>query len=105
MSAVQFRPWPFALKRVMRLPYVSTRIGEQSNPTQVGQRALTAVLDNGTSAKDPLDQLSFSFFGNGFLGFVFGTVDCTELTADDDFANSPFGSLLSDLTHGQVKVR
>ena len=31
-----------------------------------GQRALTAVVDMGTSANDPPDQLSFSFFPTGF---------------------------------------
>ncbi len=32
-----------------------------------GQRALTAVVDNGTSANAPPDQLSFSFFPTGGL--------------------------------------
>jgi hypothetical protein len=55
-----------------------------------GQRALTAVVDNGTSANDMPDQLSFSFFPTG------GT-DCTSLLP----GNFP----LFPLTHGQVKVR
>jgi len=55
-----------------------------------GQRALTAVVDNGTSANDPADQLSFSFFPVGGL-------------VCDDFAPGDFP--LIDLTHGQVKVR
>ena len=53
-----------------------------------GSDALTAVFDNGTSANDPLDQLSFSFIDFG--------IDCTTLVP----ANFP----LFDLTHGQVKV-
>ncbi len=54
-----------------------------------GLRAITAVVDNGTSANDPPDQLSFSF--------VDDNRDCNNLTLDD-FS-------LIDLTHGQVKVR
>ena len=53
-----------------------------------GQRAITAVVDNGTSANDPPDQLSFSFFFDG---------DCSSLTPGD--------FPLFDLAHGQVKVR
>ncbi|MDX1617440.1 MAG: hypothetical protein R3224_01550 [Balneolaceae bacterium] len=52
-----------------------------------GQRALTAVVDNGTSANDAADQLSFSFFPTG---------GCGNLVP----ANFP----LFDLAHGQVKV-
>ena len=55
-----------------------------------GQRALTAVVDNGTSANDPPDQLSFSFFPTG--GF-----SCTTLVP----GNFP----LFNLAHGQVKVK
>ncbi len=55
-----------------------------------GQRALTAVVDNGTSANDPADQLSFSFFPTGGLS-------CTTLVP----GNFP----LFNLAHGQVKVR
>lgn len=54
-----------------------------------GQRALTAVVDYGTSANDPADQFSFSFFDTGSLS-------CTDLVPDDF---PPF-----TLTHGQVKV-
>ena len=54
-----------------------------------GQRAITAVVDNGTSANDPPDQISFSFFPDNR--------DCTILIPD----NFP----LFDLAHGQVKVR
>jgi hypothetical protein len=53
-----------------------------------GQYAVTAVVDNGTSANDPPDQLSFSFFPAN---------DCNTYT----LADFP----LIDLTHGQVKVR
>ncbi len=54
-----------------------------------GQRALTAVMDNGKSANDPLDQLSFSFFPVN--------IDCNDL--------SPGDFQLMDLTHGQVVVK
>jgi len=53
----------------------------------VGQRAITSVKDNGTSANDPPDQLSFSFFPVG--------VDCTIDPAVFPFVN---------LTNGQVRV-
>ncbi len=54
-----------------------------------GERALTAVVDNGTSANDPADQLSFSFFPVGDL--------TCDLFVPGDFP-------LFDLAHGQVKV-
>lgn len=54
-----------------------------------GQRAITAVVDNGTSANDPPDQLSFSIFPT--------TANCNLLTPQ----NLP----LFPLTHGQVKVQ
>ncbi len=54
-----------------------------------GQRALTAVVDNGTSANDVPDQLSFSFFPTG-------AVDCTSFVP----GNFP----LFPLGRGQVKV-
>ncbi len=53
-----------------------------------GQRAITAVVDNGTSANDPPDQLSFSSRDD---------TDCNTLVP----GNFP----LFNLTHGQVKVR
>ena len=53
-----------------------------------GQRALTAVMDNGTSKNDAADQLSFSFFPTG---------SCGGLTP----GNFP----LFNLTNGQVKVK
>ena len=54
-----------------------------------GLRVLCAVMDNGTSANDPPDQLSFSFINDN--------TDCTTLTPGD--------FPLFALTHGQVKVR
>jgi hypothetical protein len=53
-----------------------------------GQRAITAVVDNGTSVNDPPDQLSFSIFPTA--------LDCNTLTPQ----NFP----LFPLTHGQVTV-
>ncbi len=55
-----------------------------------GQRALTAVVDNGTSANDPADQLSFSFFPTG-------AASCTNFVP----GNFP----LFTLANGQVKVQ
>jgi hypothetical protein len=54
-----------------------------------GQRALTAVVDNGRSANDPADQLSFSVFPAG--------PSCDVL--------SPGNFPLFNLAHGQVTVR
>jgi len=54
-----------------------------------GQRAVTAVIDNGTSQKDAKDQMSFSYFP------VLG--DCNDYTIDD--------FTMLDITNGQVKVR
>ena len=64
--------------------------GNANGVDLTGQRALTAVMDNGTSANDPADQLSFSFFPTG------GT-SCNGLVP----GNFP----LFNLAHGQVKVR
>jgi hypothetical protein len=56
-----------------------------------GQRALTAVVDGGTSVNDLVsDQMSFSFF-------PFPDLFCTDLVPTD--------FPLFDLAHGQVKVR
>ena len=55
-----------------------------------GQAAVTAVVDNGTSANDPADQISFSIFPA--VGF-----DCTTFP--------PAAFPLFNLTTGQVKVR
>lgn len=57
----------------------------------VGTRALTTVVDNGTSANDPPDQISFSFTGFD------AEVGC------DAFPPDAFP--LFNLTRGQVKVR
>lgn len=54
----------------------------------VGTTAFTRVRDNGTSANDPPDQISFTFFGNP------PDLDC------EDMLNLP----LSDLNNGEVKV-
>ncbi len=63
-------------------------------------RALTAVVDNGTSANDPPDQLSFSI------------VDPSQFGLPDDCNNGLYtlqffvqNGALFDLAHGQVKVR
>lgn len=65
-------------------------VSEVSGEDVGGQQALTAVVDNGTSAKDPLDQIGYAIIG--------GTPGrCNRV---------PLGSfLLEDLTHGQVIVR
>jgi len=65
-----------------------------------GRRAVTAVVDNGTSANDPADQLSFSFF-EPFATQFLGTNDCNALTP----ANFQGPGFLFNLAHGQVKVR
>ncbi len=54
-----------------------------------GQRALTAVVDNGTSANDAPDQLTFSFFPTG-----------AQSCLDVDLAMVTF----FNLARGQVKV-
>ena len=64
--------------------------GTNSGVDVSGQRALTAVVDNGTSANDPADQLSFSFFPTG-------AASCNSFIP----GNFP----LFNLAHGQVKVR
>jgi hypothetical protein len=45
-----------------------------------GQYAITAVVDNGTSANDTRDQMSFSYFPALDL---LGTEDCNELALED----------------------
>ena len=56
----------------------------------LGQRAITAVVDNGTSANDTPDQLSFSFVNTG-------NASCLNFV--------PTSFQLFTLAHGQVKVR
>lgn len=59
-----------------------------------GQRILTAAVDNGTTADDPPDQISFSYFP---AEDFFGTADCAEVPLE--------AFTLLDLTRGQVKVQ
>ena len=58
---------------------------------------LTVVVDNGTSANDPADQISFSF-----IEWPFGN-DCSD--AIGGLTGGAFDGVLFDLTHGQVRVR
>ncbi len=62
--------------------------GTQGGVDVSGQRAQSAVVDNGTSANDPADQVSFTFIGT--------VVSCTTLVP----GNFP----LLDLAKGQVMV-
>ena len=66
-------------------------VSEETGGDVSGQQALTAVVDNGTSANDPLDQIGYSIFGPWNPGLC-NRHDLEEYT-------------LEDLTHGQVKVR
>lgn len=63
--------------------------GNDGGTDLTGFRAITAVVDNGTSKNDTPDQLSFSFFPDGR--------DCTTLVPSD--------LPLFDLIKGQVTVR
>jgi len=54
-----------------------------------GQRAITAVVDNGTSNNDPADQISFSYTGLD--------LECGDI--------EPGAFPLIDLTNGQVKIK
>jgi hypothetical protein len=64
----------------------------QGNSDQVGQEALTKVVDNGRSTKDPPDELSISI--------IFpGVVDCNGAPAFDDVIP------LFSTPQGQVVVR
>lgn len=64
---------------------------EVSGEDVTGQRALTAVVDNGTSVKDPPDQIGYSVIGLG------GPRSCRNATPPGIYQ-------LEYLTHGQVKV-
>lgn len=67
--------------------------GVDNNGVDVsGLPVITAVVDNGTSANDPPDQMSFSLIDIGLV--------CTDL---DPIDVGNFGFLF-DLTHGQVTV-
>jgi hypothetical protein len=58
--------------------YVSGVVTQSSSSDQVGQPALTKLVDNGRSANDPPDQISVSI--------IFpGVVDCNAAPAFDDF--------------------
>jgi hypothetical protein len=57
--------------------YVSGVVTQSSSSDQVGQPALTKLVDNGRSANDPPDQISISI--------IFpGVVDCNAAPAFDD---------------------
>lgn len=71
--------------------------GSAGGVNLAGQRAVTAIVDNGTSSNDPPDQLSFSFIGATATALL-GTTDCNALTP----AN--FQGFLFNLTNGQVTV-
>lgn len=71
--------------------------GVITNGLAVGQLALTAVVDNGSSANDPADQLSLSFVVTGPTGQPITPTSCTELT--------PAQFPLFALTNGQVTVQ
>lgn len=62
-----------------------------------GVRAVGAVVDNGTSKKDPPDQISPTVAASGD---PVGPGDCGVTI--EDFQNA---GILLDLTHGQVTVR
>jgi hypothetical protein len=64
-----------------------------------GQRAITAVVDNGTSANDPPDQISFSIFPPSQFGLP---DDCHDPIYTPEFFE--VNNALFDLGHGQVKV-
>ena len=55
-----------------------------------GQRAVTLVVDNGKSRKDPADQISYAYIGPNIQS-------CGDYTPDQ--------FILLDLTKGQVTVR
>jgi hypothetical protein len=65
-------------------------VSEETGGDVSGQQALTAVVDNGTSAKDPLDQIGYSLIG--------GTPGRCNRVPLERFT-------LEDLTHGQAIVR
>jgi hypothetical protein len=71
--------------------YVSGVVTGSGLSEQVGQDALTKVVDNGRSANDPPDQLSISFVDTG--------VDCNAAPAFDDVIP------LFSTPQGQVVVR
>ena len=66
--------------------------GSSGDVDLTGQYAMTMVVDNGTSANDPPDEISFSYFNPNW--------DCQTVQS----INPDFFTLL-ELAHGQVKVR
>ena len=70
--------------------YGVIKSGTRNGEDVAGLYAMTAVVDNGTSSKDPFDQISFSY--------VYRTTrDCSNYVAE----NFP----LADLEIGQVKIK
>jgi hypothetical protein len=69
--------------------WVSGVVTASRIPGDIGRDAVTSVVDNGRSANDPADQLSFSFVGTG--------VDCNAAPA--------FNLPLVDAPQGQVTVQ
>ncbi|MCB0647608.1 MAG: hypothetical protein KDC49_13155 [Saprospiraceae bacterium] len=70
--------------------YGVVKSGTRNGEDVTGRYAMTAVVDNGTSSKDPLDQISYSF--------LYRTPrDCNNYTAED--------FPLEDLEIGQVKIK
>ena len=67
--------------------WVGGEVTQSENPAWLGTRALTAVVDNGTSEQDPPDQISYSYVGYP------STLRCP-----------PAALPLFPLTGGQVKV-
>ena len=65
----------------------------QGNSDQIGQLALTKVVDNGRSTQDPLDEISFT------INFPGLTTDCNEAPAFDNVIP------LFAIPQGQVVVR
>jgi hypothetical protein len=70
----------------------SRRITQFYNAVWVGRRAITKVVDNGTTAQDPLDQ----------IGSTSPLGPWNENQFCEDFVSHPF--TLYDLYHGQVTV-
>jgi hypothetical protein len=68
--------------------WVSGVVTQSRIPGLVGLDVVTTVVDNGRSANDPADQISFSFIGTG--------IDCNAAPA--------FGLPLLSVPQGQVTV-
>ena len=70
-------------------------IGTSGGVDVRGLRAVMAAVDNGTSQKDPADQISFSVF----------SVNFPDLMCTGALEQAVLDASLFDLAHGQVKVR